>query len=73
MSTVQAQKLELLEWLAALKDEQVLAELVKWKEEHQRVSIEQYNQELEEANMSIEAGDYISHEAMVKDSGSWLK
>jgi hypothetical protein len=73
MSTAQAQKLELLEWLATLSDEQVLAELVKWKEDHQRVSIERYNQELEEANQRIESGNYIAHEDLIKESESWMK
>jgi S-adenosylmethionine synthetase len=39
----------------------------------QRISIEQYNKELEDANTRIEAGDYVSHEDVVKESASWLK
>ena len=70
---LQAQKLQLIEWLAALQDKSLIKELMQWKEDHQRVSVEQYNKELEEANTRIEAGDFVSHEDVVKESESWLK
>ena len=70
---VKAQKLHLILWLVALKDKSIIEELVKWKEDHQRISTEQYNKELEDANARIEAGDYVSHEDVVKESASWLK
>ena len=70
---LQAQKLQLIEWLATLQDKSLIKELVQWKEDHQRVSVEQYNKELEEANARIEAGDFVSHEDVVKESESWLK
>ena len=73
MSDAQIQKLELLEWLASLQDQSLIGELMKWKEEHQRVSIEQYNKELEEANARIEAGKSIAHEDVEEESESWLK
>ena len=70
---VKTEKLHLIEWLVAMKDQALIEELVKWKKDHQRISIEQYNRELEEANARIEAGDYVSHEDVVKESASWLK
>jgi len=70
---LQAQKLQLIEWLSTLQDKSLVKELVQWKEEHQRVSVEQYNKELGEANARIEAGDFVSHEDVVKESESWLK
>jgi len=33
-------------------------ELMKWKEARHRVSVEQYNRELEEVNARINAGEY---------------
>ena len=71
MSDTQAQKLELLEWMASLQDKSLIGELVKWKEDHQRVSIEQYNRELEEAEARIASGDFVTLEEAVKRIGSW--
>lgn len=73
MGTTKTKKLELLEWLAAVQDKEIIDELTRWKEEHERISIEQYNKELEEATARIESGEYISHEDVVKESKSWLK
>ena len=70
---IQTQKLQLIKWLASLQDQSTVRELVQWKEDHQRISREQYNQELEESNKRIEAGNYTSHEEVMKESGSWLK
>ena len=70
---IQTEKLQLIEWLVALKDEALVQELVKWKEDHQHISVEQYNQELADANARIDNGEYVSHEEVVKESASWLK
>lgn len=70
---IQTEKLQLIEWLVALKDQALIQELVKWKEDHQHISVEQYNQELEDANTRIDNGQYVSHEEVVKESASWLK
>ena len=40
-------------------------------EENKRISIEQYNQELEEAEAEYENGEYISHEEMTKRVKQW--
>jgi predicted transcriptional regulator len=71
MSDTQIQKLELLEWVASLQDKSLIGELIKWKEEHQHISIEQYNAEIEEADEQIESGDYLTHEEAVKEIRSW--
>ena len=71
MTIKQARKLELLEWLATLQDETIIEKLMKWKEDHQRVSIEQYNRELDEAEAAIARGEYITHDEAVKRLGSW--
>ncbi len=72
MSNAQLQKLELLEWLANLQDQKLIDELMKWKESHHRVSIEQYNRELKEANARIDAGEYVTHEEVKNQSKSWV-
>ena len=68
---IRAQKLELLEWLASLQDKALINELMKWKEEHQRIGVEQYNQELEEADTEIDRGEYLTHEEAIKEIRSW--
>ena len=71
MSNIQAEKLELLEWLATLRDKKLIKELVEWKRAHQDKSIEQYNADLEQADREIEQGDYITHEEAIKEIRSW--
>ncbi|WP_113922118.1 hypothetical protein [Cognataquiflexum aquatile] len=73
MSNTQLQKLELLEWLANIQDQNLINELTKWKDSHYRISIDQYNRELEEANSRIDAGEFVTHEDVKKESKSWLK
>lgn len=73
MSNTQLQKLELLEWLANIQDQNLINELTKWKDSHYRISIDQYNRELEEANSRIDEGEFVTHEDVKKESKSWLK
>lgn len=40
-------------------------------EEIDRISIEQYNREIDEALAEVEAGDFISQEEMEKKAAKW--
>jgi len=71
MSSIQTDKLELLEWMATLRDKNLIRELVEWKRSHQRVSIDQYNAELEQADREIDQGDFLTHEEALKEIRSW--
>lgn len=71
MSTAQALKLELMEWLATVHDQKTIKELSKWKEEHQRISIEQYNKELDEADAEIDKGEYYTQQEVERRSKAW--
>lgn len=71
MSTAQALKLELLEWLATVHDKKTILELSKWKEEHQRISLEQYNKELDEADNEIDKGKYYTQQELEAQAKSW--
>jgi len=71
MSSVQTEKLELLEWMATLRDKNLIMELLEWKRSHQRVSIEQYNAELEQSDREIDQGEFLTHEEAVKEIRSW--
>ena len=41
------------------------------KENPDRISIEQYNKELEEAEAEFERGEYITHEELLKQLKQW--
>ena len=71
MNTLKAQKLELLEWLAALQDEETIFKLLQWKESHTATSIEVYNHELDAAEAAIARGDYIPHNEATKRLSAW--
>jgi predicted transcriptional regulator len=53
---------EVKKMYALLKDEIVLEE---------RITIEQYNKEIDEAEAEYERGDFISHEEMEKIASKW--
>ncbi|MEM6361444.1 MAG: hypothetical protein AAF731_15225 [Bacteroidota bacterium] len=71
MSTTQLLKLELMEWLATVQDKSLIKELAKWKEEHQHISVEQYNKELDEADAAIDRGEFYTQEEVEKRSKAW--
>jgi len=71
MSSTQALKLELMEWLATVHDKSLIEELAKWKEEHQHISLDQYNRELDEADAAIDRGDFYTQEEVEKRSRAW--
>ena len=69
---------ELLQYILQLDDAEKKSELqmlktfVKGREtKASRVSIEQYNQELQEAEAEYERGEYTSHEEFVKQIKKW--
>ena len=45
--------------------------LGKTEEKANRISIKQYNKELEKAEKRISEGKYITHEALKAESGKW--
>ena len=42
-------------------------------EKEKRISIEQYNSEIEAAVKEINSGKFVTHEEVVKQSKKWLK
>jgi predicted transcriptional regulator len=53
---------EVKKMYALLKDEMVI---------EKRITIEQYNKEIDEAEAEYERGDFISHEEMLKKMKKW--
>ena len=76
---LQTRKLHFIESILSIGNVKVIEKLEallekeQQKEDRQRVSVEQYNRELEAANGRIESGEYFSHEDVKKESASWLK
>ena len=70
---ISARSKELLRYFTRLKDAeqksilQMLKTFVSSREEDVKpVSLEEYNRELEEADSEVEAGDFVSHEEVMK-------
>lgn len=76
---IEARKLHFIESVLSINNEQVLDKLEVLLEQEQkrsltqRVSIEEYNKEVEAANNRIESGEYLSHEDVRKESETWLR
>ncbi len=49
----------------------VIKTFLKQKEAPRRLTIEEYNRELDEAEARIRAGKFTSHEDVLKESESW--
>lgn len=71
MSDTRVLKLELIEWLAAISDHKLIEELAEWKEEHQRVSLEKYNSDLDEADRQIDNGDFFTQDEVEARAEKW--
>lgn len=76
---LQTRKLHFIESILSVGSEEIIEKLEallekeQRKEKNQRVSIDQYNQEVEEANSRIESGEFTSQDYVKKESESWLK
>jgi predicted transcriptional regulator len=70
-------ELEMLDCFAQLNEAekksiiQLLKTFLKSRKTPGRISIEQYNKELEEAEKRIEAGDFTTHEELIKEMKKW--
>jgi hypothetical protein len=42
------------------------------EEPNQRISLEQYNKEIDEAEAEFERGEFVSHEEVIKMSKKWI-
>lgn len=64
------EKVKLINWLTE-QNEAVIEQLIRWKQEHTTVSIEEYNRDLDRAEAAINRGEFTTHEEAVKRIGSW--
>jgi predicted transcriptional regulator len=73
MTTIAIRK-KLHEFIDNIEEKKAKAIYTLFEEEIKqgdRISIEQYNKEIDEAEAEFEKGDYITHEAMLKKVKQW--
>ena len=73
MTTVTIRQ-KLHQFIDTIEEKKVKAIYTIFEEEinkGERISIEQYNKEIEEAEAEFQNGEYITHEAMVKKVKQW--
>ncbi len=74
---IQTKKIHFVQEFLALSNEAIVDKLEsilrkeKLKNDTHRISIEQYNKELEEAEVEMNRGEYISHENFKKQMDKW--
>ena len=70
---LQLTKLEIIEMLLHTKEEAILdkVKILLEKEQPKRISLEQYNKEIDEAVKDIENGEYYTHEEALKIASQW--
>lgn len=74
---IQTKKIHFVQEFLALSNEAIIDKLEsilrkeKIKMDGQRISIEQYNKELDEAEAEMDRGEYISHEELKKQMEKW--
>lgn len=77
---IQAEKLSIIERFQQIDDTSLIQAINRlldyWLKKQQsiikgRISIEQYNKELEEAEKRIEKGEYITHDDLEKEAKQW--
>lgn len=74
---LQTRKLYFIESILSIANEKTIEKLEallkkeQENEDNQRISIEQYNRELEEANSRIDRGDFLTQDEVEKMSRKW--
>jgi hypothetical protein len=74
MMNIQAEKLELMEMLLKTENEAVLKKIrsiFNSSKGNARITIEQYNKEIEAAESRIKKGKFVRHEDVVRESEKW--
>jgi hypothetical protein len=71
---IQAEKLELMEMLLKTENETVLKKIrsiFNGSKENTRLTVEQYNKEIEAAESRIKKGKFVKHEDVMRESEKW--
>lgn len=73
---IQTKKIHFVQRFLTLNDEALIDKLETMltneaSKEEERISIEQYNKELDEAEAEMDRGEYISHEDFKKQMDEW--
>lgn len=57
--------------LTVVQKQSLLSVIKSFAQAGERITIEQYNKEIEEAETEFENGDFISHEEMLRQMKQW--
>ncbi|MEQ9426445.1 MAG: hypothetical protein RJQ09_18630 [Cyclobacteriaceae bacterium] len=70
---IQSEKLNLIEWITSLNDISIIEKIkdLRTKTTEDRIRIDEYSKELDEADAEIEKGEYLTHEDAVREIRSW--
>ena len=68
---IQATKIKLAHLILDTDKEQVLRQIQNIFQNETRISVEQYNQELDEADAEIDNGEFITHEDLKREMKKW--
>ena len=71
MVNTETKRLSLIQRLAVTEDESILNQVEEILDRAGRISIEQYNREIEETEAEISKGDFITQEELEKRAEKW--
>ncbi len=71
MLDIQAEKYSVIEALTKVNDINLIQKVKDILKQENRISIEQYNKELDEADARIDAGDYYTQQEVEKMAKKW--
>lgn len=57
--------------LTVVQKQSLLSVIKSFAQPGERISLEQYNTEIDEAEAEFEKGDYITHEEMIRQIKQW--
>jgi predicted transcriptional regulator len=63
--------MQLWSTLTVVQKQSLLSVIKSFAQPEEHISLEQYNQEIEEAEAEFENGDYITHEEMLRQLKQW--
>ena len=76
-ATVVKKELETYIPLLSKRQQEIILDMIKnilhVDAKEKRISVEQYNREIEEALIAVKKGRHVSHEEVVKRGSKWLK
>jgi len=71
MLDIQAEKYSVIEALTKVNDINLIQKVKDILKQENRISIEQYNKELDEADAEIDRGEFTTHQELKREMKEW--